>query len=268
MISNQKTISWSSFRVAGTRVHVWHASLEQPAEVVRTLEAVLSEEERGRADRFRYQEHRRSFIVSRGILRNLLYRYTGIRADQIQFKYNLAGKPFLAAEEMVPEIHFNLSHAGNLVLYAFSWGLPVGIDVECIRPMEDMDRVAEMSFSTGEYARFQKIGKQDRLRAFYNCWTRKEAFIKAIGDGMSFPLQEFEVSLEPDRPAELLSIQGSVEKANHWAMHDLKTRDGYTAALVVQGKDHLISNKQWTDAHLLDMGSSHIHVGRSSASEN
>ncbi len=216
--SNQKAIDWSDFRVTNTKVHVWHASLQQPVEVVQKLEAVLSEEERQRADRFRFAKDRQSYIVGRGILRNLLSRYTGIKPEEIQFKYNPAGKPFLANQEAVPEICFNLSHAGQLVLYAFSWGRQVGIDVECIRPMEEMDLVAERIFSPGEYDRFRKISEKDRLRAFYNCWTRKEAFIKAIGDGMSFPLQEFEVSFEPDVPAQLLNCswkQGEGKSLDH-----------------------------------------------------
>jgi 4'-phosphopantetheinyl transferase len=245
IVFNQKVIGWSSLKVANTKVHVWHASLLQPEEDVRKLEAALSEDERQRAERFRFQEHRRSFIVGRGILRNLLSRYTGIQPDQIMFQYNTAGKPSLAKGNTIPEIHFNLSHSGQLALYAFSWGGPVGIDVERIRPMEEMDHVAEMNFSTGEYKKFQGVSQQDRLRAFYNCWTRKEAFIKAVGDGMSFPMKEFEVSLEPDMPAKLLSVWGSLEEANRWSLHEITSRDGYAAALVVEGKDYSLSHKQW-----------------------
>jgi 4'-phosphopantetheinyl transferase len=245
IVLNQKAIRWSSFCVTNTKVHVWHAALQQPVEVVQKLHALLSEEERQRAERFRFQEHRNTFIVSQGILRYLLSRYTGIEPGRILFKYNLAGKPFLANEEVVPEIYFNLSHASQLVLYAFSWGRQVGIDVECIRPMEEMDLVAEGIFSPGEYGRFRKISEKDRLRAFYHCWTRKEAFIKAVGEGLSFPLQDFEVSFEPGERAELVSIQGSLEKASQWAMHDLKASDGYAAALVVEGKEHSITQKQW-----------------------
>ena len=253
-VLHQKATGWSSLRVTNPKVHVWHASLQQPVEVVQKLEAVLSEEERQRVERFRFQEHRQSFIVSRGILRDLLYRYTGIEPGRIRFKYNLAGKPFLANEEAVPEIYFNLSHAGQLVLYAFSWGRQVGIDVECIRPMEEMDLVAERIFSPGEYDRFRKISEEDKLRAFYNCWTRKEAFIKAIGEGLSFPLSQFEVSFVPNDLAELVSVQGSREKASLWTMHDLKTRDGYAAALVVDGKDHSLSHKQWIDFSFYEPG--------------
>jgi 4'-phosphopantetheinyl transferase len=133
-----------------------------------------------------------------------------------------------------------------VALYAFSWGQQVGIDVESIRPMEEMDLVAKTNFSPGEYQTFQRVSKQHRVEAFYNCWTRKEAFIKATGDGLTFPLQEFEVSLEPGVPAQLLAVRGSSEEANRWTMHDLKTRDGYAAALVVEGKEHSISHKQWS----------------------
>jgi 4'-phosphopantetheinyl transferase len=186
---NQETTGWSSFQAVNTKVPIWHASVKQTVEVVQKLEAVLSDEERQRAERFRFREHRRSFIVSRGILRDPLSHYTGIEPGRIEFKYNLAGKPFLANEGAVPEMYFNPSHAGQMVLYAFSWDRQVEIDVECIRPMEEMDLVAERMFSPSEYDRFRKIGAKDRLRAFYNYWTRREAFLKAIGDGMSFPLQ-------------------------------------------------------------------------------
>ncbi len=245
IVSKQKTTTWSSFKVTNIKVHVWHASLEQPAEVVLKLESVLSEEERQRADSFRSKENRQSFIVSRGILRNLLYRYTDIQPDQIQFNYTIHGKPFLAGPESAPDISFNLSHAGLLVLYAFSWGRQVGIDVECIHPMEEMDQVAEINFSPREYNKFLRTREKERLTAFYNCWTRKEAFIKAVGSGMSFPLREVEVSFEPDVPAQLVTVYGSRQEAEGWTLHDIKTWDGYSAALVVEGEDHSISHKQW-----------------------
>jgi hypothetical protein len=160
IVFNQKVIGWSDLRVANTKVHIWHASLQQPLEVVQKLEAVLSEEERQRAERFRFKEHRHSFIVSRGILRDLLSRYTGIQPGHIRFKYNLAGKPFLANEEAVQDIYFNLSHAGKLVLYAFSWGRQVGIDVECVRPMEEMDRLAERIFPLANMTGSERSAKR------------------------------------------------------------------------------------------------------------
>jgi len=244
--SNQKVTSWSSFKLANAKVHVWHASLEQPAEVVQRLEAVLSNDERQHAEQFRYQEHRQSFVVSRGILRNLLSHYSNIQPKQIQFKYTLTGKPFLANGEETQNISFNLSHTGLLVLYAFSWGRQVGIDVECIRPVKEIGQIAIRIFSPKEYKRFQRISKEARERAFYNCLTRKEAFLKARGDGIYFPPQEVEVSFEQGSPASLFSVAGSIEEAKKWSMHDIKTLDGYVAALAVEGNDYSISHKQWT----------------------
>ncbi len=246
MIIQQKPVTWSNFKLANAKVHVWHASLEQPLDVVQRLEAVLSEEERQRARQFRYEEHRRSFVVSRGILRNLLSHYTSLKPEEVQYKYTLAGKPHLANADGSSDLCFSLSHAGLLVLYAFSWGRQVGIDVECIRPMEEMDQIATNNFASREYREYRSLSSQEQLQAFYNGWTRKEAFIKATGDGLSFPLQEIEVSLRPAEPAQLLTLYGSREEARRWALHDVKTWDGYAAALVVEGNDHTISHKQWT----------------------
>jgi 4'-phosphopantetheinyl transferase len=254
IVLNHKAVGWSDFRVANTKVHVWHASLQQPEEVIQKLEAVLSEEERQRAERFRFEKDRQSYSVSRGILRTLLYRYTGIQPEEIQFKYNPAGKPFLAGLESGQNLSFNLSHAGLLVLFAFSWDRQVGIDVECIRPMEEMEQVAEKFFSPWEYKKFCKTSEKERLRAFYNCWTRKEAFIKAVGEGLSFPLREVEVSLEMGVPAQFITILGSRQEAECWTLHNLKTWDGYAAALVVEGSDHSISHKQWTYTRFLSNG--------------
>ena len=249
--SNEKVMSWSNFRLANAKVHVWHASLEQPADVVQKLEGFLSNEERQQAEAFRYQEHRQSFVISRGILRNLLSRYTNIQPKQIQLKYTLTGKPFLANWGETKDIFFNLSHTGLLVLYAISWGRQVGIDVECIRPMEKMDRLAGRIFSPKEYSRFQRVNKEARLIAFYNCLTRKEAFLKARGDGIYFPPQSVEVSFEPGYSARILRLAGSEEEAKQWSMHDIKTWDGYAAALVVEGNDYSISHKQWTYSNFL-----------------
>jgi 4'-phosphopantetheinyl transferase len=130
----------------------------------------------------------------------------------------------------------------------------VGIDVECIRPMEEMDRIAKMNFSPQEYRKFQGVSKPDRLKAFYNCWTRKEAFIKARGDGLYFPPQNFDVSFEPNLPAQFLSVDGSFEQAKKWSMHDIETREGYAAALVVEGNDYSISHKQWKYTQLNEQG--------------
>jgi 4'-phosphopantetheinyl transferase len=226
-------------------LHVWCASLEQPAEVVEKLEATLSTEESTRAERFRFAQHRRFFITSRGILRNLLSRYLEIEPGQIELEYTQTGKPHLPSQDGSAGISFNLSHSGNWVIYAFTRNRQVGVDIETIHSIEDMDLIARRNFSREEYEDFRSTGEADRMQAFFNCWTRKEAFIKAIGDGLLFPLQEFTVSLMPGKSAKLLSVSSNDQEAARWSVLDIQVADGYAAALVVEGSGFTILQREW-----------------------
>ena len=226
-------------------LHVWSASLEQPAEVVEKLRATLSSEESARAERFRFAQHRRFFITSQGILRNLLSRYLEIEPGQIELEYTQTGKPYLASQDGSAGVSFNLSHSGNRVIYAITRNRQVGVDIEFIHSIEDMDLIARRNFSRDEYEDFRSTGQVDRMRAFFNCWTRKEAFIKAIGDGLSFPLQDFTVSLLPGKTAKLLSVASNDNEAARWSMFDLQVANGYTAALVVEGSGFTIQQREW-----------------------
>jgi 4'-phosphopantetheinyl transferase len=226
-------------------VHIWHATLEQPGEAVQALRAVLSEDELKRAERFHFDLHRGHFIAGRGILRHLLSLYTGIEPGQLQLEYTGNGKPFLPGMEGKAGIRFNLSHSGGMAVYAFTRGREVGIDIEHQRPIDDIDRIAERNFSVKEYTTLGTLPEGERLEAFYLCWTRKEAFIKAIGEGISFPLQQFDVTLIPGEPARLLSIDGSPEKSKRWSMHNLTISEGYAAALIVEGRDCTLTQHKW-----------------------
>src|SRR5215510_2871195 len=194
-------------------VHVWCAALQQPSDVILQLVATLSDEEQHRAVRFQFNHLRESFIVSRGTLRFILAQYIPVEPGQIQFEYTPYGKPFLSKKLNIPAISFNLSHSNGLVLYAITKDRRVGIDIEYIRAISDFENVSAATFSAFENNQLQSIDDHLRMQAFFNCWTRKEAFIKAIGDGMSFPLDQFDVSLRTDEPARLLRISGSEEKA-------------------------------------------------------
>ena len=226
-------------------VHIWHTSLEQSGEAVHALKAILSEEELKRAERFHFDQHRRHFIAGRGILRQLLSLYSGIEPGQLQLEYTRNGKPFLPGMEDESGIRFNLSHSGGMAVYAFTRGREVGIDIEHQRPIDDIDRIAERNFSAKEYTTFGTLPEGERLEAFYLCWTRKEAFIKAIGEGISFPLQQFDVTLIPGEPAQLLSVNGSSEKARCWSMHNLTIAEGYAAALVIDGSNCILTQHKW-----------------------
>lgn len=226
-------------------VHIWHATLEQPGEAVHALRTILAEDELKRAERFHFDLHRGHFVAGRGILRHLLSLYTGIEPGQLQLEYTRNGKPFLPGMEDESGIRFNLSHSGGIAVYAFTRGREVGVDIEHQQPIDDMDRIAERNFSAKEYATLATLPEAKRLEAFYLCWTRKEAFIKAIGEGISFPLQQFDVTLVPGEPARLLSVDGSSEKAKRWSMHNLTIAEGYAAALVIEGSDCILRQRKW-----------------------
>src|SRR5688572_17022812 len=180
--------------LADDEIHVWSAQLEDPdCDVSRFYEA-LTNDERDRAARFHFERHRRRFIVGRGILRTLLACYLGVRACDIRFEYTAKGKPLLA-EPRVKNFGCNVSHSGDLALFAFALGAPVGVDVEIIRPIEHMDAIAKRFFSPLENEMLQQVTPADRLEAFFNCWTRKEAYIKAEGLGLWIPLDSFTVSV-------------------------------------------------------------------------
>lgn len=233
--------------ISPSDVHIWHASLEQPEEVVGELSGILSADEKERSDRFHFDRHRRSFIAGRGILRHLLSLYTGLEPGQVEIQYAQNGKPFLPGMDGPSGIRFNLSHSGGIAVYAFCRGREVGLDIELQRPLEELDSIAKRNFSGREYATLGSLPEQDRLEAFYLCWTRKEAFIKAIGQGISFPLQQFDVSLTPGEPAQLQTVYGSQETARRWSMLDLTIADGYAAALVIEGSGYTLTQHSWED---------------------
>jgi len=223
-------------------VHVWRASLIQPASRVEQLRLTLSADEQARADRFYFEQHKNRFIVARGILRIILSRYLDISPRQVQFSYGAHGKPALAATLGKGLLEFNLSHSQDIALYAVTRSLAaasasrlLGIDVEHIRPMPDLEKIAERFFAARENAALQALPVSLRQQAFFNCWTRKEAYLKACGYGLAGELNKIEVSLTPGEPALLLSIAGETEAASRWCLTDLTPASGASAALVVFG---------------------------------
>lgn len=239
-------------------VHVWRAALDPPAERILQLANTLSSEERSRAERYYFEKDRQRFIVGRGLLRTILGSYLGIEPAEIQFCYSDRGKPALASSLSSPPtkgeqrgdsemLRFNLSHSSNVVLYAFAQNREIGIDVERIRSIPEIEKLAERFFATGENAALLALPTEQRSRAFFNCWTRKEAYIKALGDGLALPLDRFEVTLAPGEPAELVSIEGDRANTNRWSLQELYPGDGYVGAIAVEGCDWQMSCWQWSD---------------------
>ena len=222
----------SSHVLSAGEVHVWEGSLDQPPEVVGRLRQLLSEDERARAGRFRFEPHRSRYVAGRGQLRSLLGRYLGTPPRELRFEYGEFEKPALAGSD----VHFNLAHSGEVVLFAITRLGEVGIDVELIdaRPRDD-ERLADRFFSPTEVATLRSLPNTDRSRAFLRCWTRKEAFLKARGDGLRLALDTFDVSLAPGQPVALMRTEWSRTEPTEWSLSDLSDeRAGYVAALAIR----------------------------------
>lgn len=217
-------------------VDVWQASLDPPAGAIDGLAHLLSTDERNRADRFRFAHLRRRFIVGRGLLRTLLGRYVQRAPEQLVFDYGPRGKPKLIAAAG-DSIEFNLAHTDDAAIFAFAWGRRVGIDIERMRQLDDLELLARHNFAPVEVQTWIRLPASQQAAAFFACWTRKEAFIKATGEGLARPLDSFTVTLAPHDPARLVAIDGDADAARRWRLIDLELMPPYWGAVAAEGAD-------------------------------
>lgn len=232
-------------QLAANEVHVWRASLQVPQAVVESFRACLSGEELLKAGRFRFDRHRNAYIVARGLLRTLLARYLHTEPAQLRFRSNDYGKPELALSPSEHTLHFNISHSHELVLLAFACDRPLGVDVEYMRPDIEFALLAKRSFSPNENAALLALPQYAISQGFYNCWTRKEAYIKARGMGLSLDLSLFDVSLQPGEPARLLGSREDPREVTRWTFEILHPGPDYAGALAVEGQGWQLSTWQW-----------------------
>jgi 4'-phosphopantetheinyl transferase len=232
-------------RLGGGDVDVWEASLRQPADWIEGFRQTLSGDELRRADAFHFQRHREAFIVGRGLLRSLLGGYLGVPPQELLFSYTEFGKPSLSESSRAGSLRFNFSSSHEMALCAFTLNREVGVDIEHRRAEVECEQLAERFFSAPENESLQKLPRQLRPRAFFDCWTRKEAFIKAVGEGLSFPLDQFDVSLAPGETAALLTVRGDAGEAARWSVVDLPAPPGYAAALAVEGHGWHLRRWRW-----------------------
>ncbi len=216
-------------------IHVWRIPLDRPAEQVTRLDALLSADEHERADRYKADEVRREYIVGRGALRILLGGYLGIAPQAVAFEYEQRGRPVLAGGSHSLGLSFNLTNARDLALAAFVHGSRIGIDLESNRRRVELNDVARHFFSPAECAALFALPAALQRQGFFNAWTRKEAYLKARGAGLSRPLDRFEVSLAPGEPPRLLKDATDPGAELRWSLLDLDNLPGYTAALAVEG---------------------------------
>lgn len=226
-------------------VHVWRAFLGLTASCVRSLQHTLSPDEQARAERFYFERDRERFIVARAVLRDILARYLKKKPGQLRFCYNPHGKPALAGQYGREALCFNVSHADGVALYAVTRVRELGVDLEHIRPDLADEQIARRFFSARELAELCALPAHLKPEAFFTCWTRKEAYVKAKGEGLSIPLDQFDVSLAKEEPAALLRTAWDPQEASRWSLQELTPGADYVAALAVEGHHWRLKCWQW-----------------------
>ena len=224
----------STTPIPSGRIDVWTVRLDEPASAAASESSVLSPDEIARAGRFHFEKDRTHFSRCRSALRQLLSGYLAIPASEIRFEYLASGKPQLAAAQNPRAVQFNVSHSAGVALIAIGAERRLGVDIEKIRDNVDTTSLAERFFSLRERAGLQALPEHLRLPGFFACWTRKEAFLKATGDGLSFPLADFSVSTHPALEPVLEEIRGNSEAGQQWSLADLSIVDDYRATLAVE----------------------------------
>ena len=223
-------------------VHLWLADAEALGPAAH-LARLLDAGERARAERFRFDRDRRLFTLFRGAMRLILSRYVGVAPEELRFAYSPFGKPSLTAPPSSGDLEFNLAHSEGVALLAVGRGRGIGVDLERIRAERSAEGIAETFFSREEIRSLDALPPDRRRQAFFACWTRKEAYLKARGDGLSVPLASFSVSVGPEEPAILRSSDLGEPETSRWFLADVDTAPGYAAAIAVEGGGWLL--RRW-----------------------
>jgi 4'-phosphopantetheinyl transferase len=218
--------------LSDNEAHIWRADLDFNQSFQSSFLKLLSPDEKNRARKFRFNKDSQHFIAARGILRRLIGKYLEINPAEISFQYSEFGKPSMANNN---SLQFNISHSRNVALFAFTRKFNIGVDVEFVNPNIEVKEIAASFFSTNEIKNLLELPEKEQTLGFFNCWTRKEAFIKAVGEGLSFPLDKFEVSLEPNKSAKLLATYWQPEDVSKWSIYSLFPEPNFVGSLVIEG---------------------------------
>jgi 4'-phosphopantetheinyl transferase len=231
--------------LAENEVHAWQASLDPAPPVLARLAAHLSSDEMERANRFRFEHLKNRFIAGRGLLREILGRYLQAAPAALKFVYGPQGKPDLSPQSGKAQIHFNISHCEQVGLIAVTSNGPVGIDVERVRFMKDIPELVARFFSPRETRLFQTLPPDIQVAAFFNLWTRKEALLKATGEGIACSLDRVEVSFLPAEPPRLLSMADDSAEAAQWTLHDVPNPAGFVGTVAIRATNVAFRAGQW-----------------------
>jgi 4'-phosphopantetheinyl transferase len=226
-------------------IHVWRIFLDDAASCFQSLQQTLSHDELTKAERFHFQKDRTQFMVSRGALRAILSQYLDINPRTLRFDYNPYGKPSLIVEQGGDTLRFNLSHSHGIALIAITKNREIGVDIEHIDTDFPYKQIAERCFSPLENAVLRSLPEPIQIKAFFTCWTRKEAYIKAVGKGLSIPLDCFDVTVAPGEPAALLNFHEKPEEASRWSLIELIPSPDTVATVAVEGYCAGVECWQW-----------------------
>ena len=226
-------------------IHVWRASLDAPAADVEALACTLSADEQARAQRLCFGRDQRRFVVGRGLLRTILGRYLLVAPHAVEFCYGANGKPALAALPDGEEWQFNVSHSHGLVLVGVTRRRQIGVDIERVRAVATMMEIAQRICSPRERAMLAACPPSEKHAAFFRCWTGKEAYVKAIGDGLAQPLDQIEIAPAAEGPRIRLLIDEPRQPDVRWSLQELDAAPGYMAALVAEGARTRVHCWQW-----------------------
>lgn len=247
MQTTQTPCRLADWHLGPTDIHVWKTSLDMASSALNTFAGILSASELEHARRFRFDQHRNRFIAGRGFMRTLLSHYLQIKPAQLEFVYNAYGKPLLSGAFVESRLNFNLAHSENLALLAVTRLGTIGIDVERIRPVTDAGQMAAMFLSARESAAFYNLPPEQKPVAFFNLWTRKEAWLKATGEGIGHLLKAVEVSFLPGEPARFLSLPGNPQTTASWRLRDFEPAPGFVAALAIPAQTAFLRLCCWDE---------------------
>ena len=229
-------------------VHLWRVDLEALTGNELRWNEVLSPDELKRSARFHFPRDRQHFVASRALLRTILASYLDKHPARLNFLYSKKEKPSLDPAD-VSDVTFNVSHSAGIALMAFARGREVGVDIEQVRPDVDLEAIARRFFSPNEQNELAALPADEKTEAFFRCWTRKEAYIKATGAGLSHPLRQFDVALAPAESSALLATRPDASEAGRWLLRDVPGGVGYIAALCARGKDWELTD--WSENRAL-----------------
>jgi 4'-phosphopantetheinyl transferase len=215
-------------------VHLWRIPFEQTDDVCDRLTTFLSIKEKARADRFVQAIHRRNFRVGRGALRAILADYLSAEATEIEFDQGPQGKPALAGRWGDSGLQFNLTHSGGLAVLGVCRDRAIGVDIEAIEPRQELERLVTRFFAPHEVEEFLGLPEELRVAGFFRTWTRKEAYIKAIGTGLYTPLESFDVGVHPESRPGLLRVAHRPDDVELWQMADFDPGGDYMGSIVVE----------------------------------